>query len=234
MTSDAPSTPESAPEASSPIAASLLLALAVGSYAVSFGVLALQAGLTQAQACAMSLLVFTGASQFAAVSVLQAGGSPLAAVGSALLLAARNTVYGLAMAPVLGGSRARRAVAAQFVIDESTAMSLAQPDHKGRIHAFWATGLGIFVCWNLGTLVGVLLGDKLGDPQRLGLDAAFPAGFVALLVPHLAKRGGRATALLGGAGALVLSPVLPTGAPILIAALAVLIGLRPDPATVVS
>jgi predicted branched-subunit amino acid permease len=131
------------------------------------------------------------------VSVLQSHGSPFAAMGSALLLAARNGVYGLAMSPVLRGSRVRRLIAAQLVIDESTAMALARTDGRARVQAFWATGLGVYVFWNAGTLIGALVGDRLGDPKSLGLDAAFPAGFVALLVPHLAKRGGRGAALLG-------------------------------------
>lgn len=214
----------------SPVMASLLLSLAVGSYAISFGVLGVQAGLTAFQTCAMSLLVFTGASQFAAVGVVSSGGSPFAALGSALLLAARNGVYGLAMARVLPEGRLRRLVAAQFVIDESTAMALAQREPRRRIEAFWATGLGIYVFWNLGTLVGAVVGDRLSDPAALGLDAAFPAGFVALVVPHLSKPGARSAALLAVAVALVASPLLPSGAPILLAAVAVLVGLRRRPA----
>ena len=212
------------------VTASLLLSAAVGAYAVSFGVLGVQAGLTIAQTCAMSLLVFTGASQFAAVGVLSSGGSPFAALGGALLLAARNAVYGLAMSRVLPEGRWRRLAAAHFVIDESTAMALAQAEPRRRVEAFWATGLGIFVCWNAGTLAGALVGDRLGDPAALGLDAAFPAGFVALAVPHLARSRGRTAGALGAALALALSPLLPAGAPILVAALAVLVGLRGGPA----
>ena len=214
----------------SPVVASLLLALAVGAYAVSFGVLAVQAGLTTAQTCAMSLLVFTGASQFAAVGVISSGGSPYAALGSALLLAARNTVYGLAMSRVLPEGRLRRLVASHFVLDESTAMALAQREPRRRVEAFWATGVGIYVFWNLGTLLGAVVGDRLSDPAALGLDAAFPAGFVALLVPHLRKPGGRTAGVLGAAIALASTPVLPAGAPILLATLAVLVGLRREPA----
>lgn len=214
----------------SPVVASLLLALAVGAYAVSFGVLGVQAGLTTWQTCAMSLLVFTGASQFAAVGVVAAGGSPYAALGSALLLAARNTVYGLAMSRVLPEGRLRRLVAAHFVLDESTAMALAQHEPRRRIEAFWATGVGIYVFWNLGTWLGAVVGDRLSDPAALGLDAAFPAGFVALLLPHLSKRGGVRAGILGAAIALALTPLLPAGAPILLAALAVLVGLRREPA----
>ncbi len=231
MTDEVGARPESGAMASkSPVVASVLLSLAVGAYAVSYGVLGVQAGLTVAQTCTISLLVFTGASQFAAVGVISSGGSPYAALGSALLLAARNGVYGLAMSRVLPEGRVRRLVAAQFVIDESTAMALAQHDSRRRIEAFWATGVGIYVFWNLGTLVGALVGDRLSDPAALGLDAAFPAGFVALLIPHLSKVGGRLAGVLGAVIALALTPVLPPGAPILLAALAVLVGLREVPA----
>ena len=214
-----------------PLVASLTLSAAVGVFGVSFGVLAVAAGLSWAQACAMSLLVFTGASQFAAVGIVSAGGSPIAAVGSALLLAARNGVYGLAMSRVVTGSLGRRLVAAQLTIDESTAMAAAQPDRRNQERAFWATGLGVYVFWNLGTLVGALAGRALGDPKVLGLDAAFPAGFLALLGPHLRKPGGRSAALFGAFAVLVLVPVLPAGLPILVAALATLVGLRSRPAS---
>src|SRR5262245_8725195 len=170
-----------------------VLGAAVGVFGASFGVLTTTSGLSVPQACVMSLLVFTGASQFAAVGVLAAGGSLGSAFGSALLLAARNAAYGVALAPVLGRrSLGRRLLAAQLVIDESTAMATAQPaGGRGREQAFWATGIAVFVCWNLGTLAGALAGGAIGDPRALGLDAAFPAGFVALAVPHLRGRAGR-------------------------------------------
>jgi 4-azaleucine resistance transporter AzlC len=212
----------------SPITAGLLLGFAVGLYAVSFGVLAVTAGLSVAQACAMSLLIFTGASQFAAVGVVQAGGSPLAAMGGALLLAARNGVYGLAMSRIIKGGLGTRLAAAQLTIDESTALSTAQHDDHDKVRAFWAAGLGVYAFWNIGTLIGALVGRRI-DPTltvRLGLDAAFPAGFVALLVPHLRKRGGKVTGLIGAATAVALTPVLPKGLPILVAAVASLVGLR--------
>lgn len=209
--------------------AGITLGLAVGVFGVSFGVLAVTSGSSVAQTCAMSLLVFTGASQFAAVGVLGSGGSPAAALASALLLAARNGAYGLALAPVLRGSPARRLVASQLVIDESTAMALAQPDRAARERAFWITGVSVFVFWNAGTLLGALGGSAIGDPARLGLDAAFPAGFVALLVPHLRRLEGRVTAALGALIALVLVPLTPAGVPILAAGLAALVGLRRPP-----
>lgn len=200
----------------------VLLGAAVGVFGVSFGVLATTAGLSTAQACAMSLLVFTGASQFAAVGVVAAGGSIGSAIGSALLLAARNAAYGVALAPTMARRPlGRRLLAAQLVIDESTAMAMAQPDDASREGAFWVTGLAVFVCWNSGTLLGAVAGDAIGDPAALGLDAAFPAGFVALAVPHLRTPRGRAAAIAGATIALLLMPLAPPGVPIVAAALGV-------------
>ena len=210
----------------------LALGLAVGVFGASYGVLATTAGLSVAQASVMSLLVFTGASQFAAVGVIEAGGSVGSALGSAMMLAARNAAYGVAMAPTMSGrSLGRRLLAAHLVIDESTAMATAQPGRRAREEAFWITGLTIFVCWNLATLLGAVAGDAIGDPLALGLDAAFPAGFVALAVPHLRTRQGRIAAVSGVAIALVLVPLAPPGVPIVAAALGVLPAVlfaRPD------
>jgi 4-azaleucine resistance transporter AzlC len=199
----------------------LAIGLATGAYAVSFGVLAVAAGLTPAQACAMSVLVFTGASQFAVIGVLGAGGSPAAALAPALLLAARNAVYGLALVPVLRGRRAARALKAQLVIDESTAMARAQEDPADADRAFLATGLSVFVFWNIGTLAGALAGGGLGDPRDLGLDAMFPAAFLALLAPQLRRPGAPTAAIAGALVALVLMPVVPVGVPVLAAVLGV-------------
>ena len=165
------------------------IGIATGVYGISFGVLAVGAGLSEAQACAMSLLVFTGGSQFAAVSVIGSGGSPATAVANALLLAVRNAAYGLSLARLLRGSWLRRAVAAQLVIDETTAMARAQEDERDARGAFWLTGVSVFACWNLGTLAGALAGAGLGDPARYGLDAMFPAAFLALLAPQLRQPG---------------------------------------------
>jgi len=214
------------------LTASLALGIAVGLVGASFGVLAVANGLTVLQAQVMSVLVFTGASQFAAVGVIASGGSGAAAVASGLLLAARNGVYGLALAPILQGSLGRRLVASHFVIDETTAMATAQADRAGQVRAFWLSGLSIFVFWNLGTLVGALAGGALSDPAALGLDAAFPAGFVVLIGPHLRTRTGRLAALLGGLLVLLTTPFVRPGMPILIASLAVLVGLvAPVPVT---
>ena len=218
------------PSGKAVVSASLALGVAVGLIAVSYGVLAVANGLTVGQTCAMSVLVFTGASQFAFVGVIATGGSAAAAVGSGLLLAARNGVYGLALAPVLEAPLGRRLLAAQFVIDESTAMATAQSDQRSQARAFWWSGLSIFACWNLGTVIGALAGDALSDPAALGLDAAFPAGFVVLIGPHLRSKAGRQAALLAAVIVLVTTPVLRPGVPILVAALAILVGLR-EPST---
>ncbi len=199
----------------------LAIGVATGVYAVSYGVLAVSAGLSVAQTCAMSALVFTGASQFAVVGVLGAGGGALAALGPALLLATRNAVYGLSLGPVLRGGRARRALEAQLVIDESTAMARGQEDPRSAHRAFLVTGLSVFAFWNLGTLIGALAGGGLGDPRAFGLDAMFPAVFLALLAPQLRRPGARTAALAGALIAVVLVPLTPAGLPIMAALLGV-------------
>lgn len=209
------------------LAACVTLGFAVGVFAVSFGVTAVAAGASVAQTCAMSLLVFTGASQFAAVSVFGAGGSAAAAFGGAALLAARNSVYGLAMAPHLRCSLGKRLVAAQLTIDESTAMAAAQEDEAHRVAAFWITGLSVYLFWNIGTLIGALLGSAI-DPKVLGLDAAFPAAFLAILWPLLRERCSAMAALIGASLCLVLIPFVPVGVPILCAAVGILVGV-PSP-----
>jgi 4-azaleucine resistance transporter AzlC len=214
-----------APDMRPVVVASLTIGVAAGVFAIAFGVGAVSAGGTVLQTCVMSLLVFTGASQFSAVSVVDSGGSTASALGGAMLLAARNGVYGLTMARHIDGSLGRRLVAAQLTIDESTAMATAQDDPDASRAAFWITGCAIFVCWNLGTLIGALAGEAI-DPETYGLDAAFPAGFVAMLAPHLRTRTGRAVGLVGALICVALVPFVPIGVPILCAATAVLIGLR--------
>ena len=203
----------------------LAIGLATGAYAVSYGVLAVAAGLSVAKTCAMSVLVFTGASQFAVVGVLGAGGGVAAAFAPALLLAARNALYGLALVPVLRGRLGSRALQSQLIIDESTAMARAQRDPVLAHRAFLLTGLSVFVFWNLGTLAGALLGTGLGDPRRLGLDAMFPAAFLALLAPQLTTAAARTAAICGALLAIVLVPFVPVGVPVLAAALGVIPGV---------
>lgn len=203
----------------------VVIGVAVGVFGLAFGVLATTSGLSLWQACASSVLIFTGASQFAAVSVLAAGGSGLAVVAAALLLAARNGLYGVAMAPVLPRPIARRLLAAQLVIDESTALASAQADPADRRGAFLAGGIAVFVFWNVGTVIGAAGGSIIGDPRALGLDAAFPAGFVALVAPGLRTPGARMAAGVGAVLALVAIPLTEPGMPVLVAALALLPGL---------
>jgi 4-azaleucine resistance transporter AzlC len=193
------------------------IGVATGIYAVSFGVLSVAAGFSVAQTCVMSLVAFTGASQFTFVSVLGAGGGVAGGLPPALLLAGRNAIYALSLREVLRGGRLRRAASAHLVIDESTAMAHAQGEPAAKRHAFLATGLAILVCWNLGTLAGALAGGALTDPRALGLDAIFPAVFLALLAPQLRAGGQRAVgaALAGAAIALVLVPLTPAGVPVM-------------------
>ncbi len=204
---------------------SSVLGLAVGVFGVTFGVLASESGLSTAKALTMSVLVFTGASQFAAVSVVGAGGATATAIASALLLALRNGVYGLSLSNRLAARGWRRWAAAQLVIDESTAMAVAEPDDTAANVAFWWTGVAVFVCWNVGTLVGVVAGNAIGEPAKLGLDAAFPAGFLSLILPQLHDATKRTAALLGATIAAVAIPLVRPGLPVLLAAPAALVAL---------
>jgi 4-azaleucine resistance transporter AzlC len=195
------------------------IGLATGIYAVSFGVLSVAAGFSVAQTCVMSLVTFTGASQLTFVSVLGAGGTAAAALPPALLLAGRNTIYALSLKSVLRSGRLRRAVDAHLVIDESTAMAHAQKKPADKRRAFLLTAIAIFITWNAGTLLGALAGGGLGDPRDYGLDAIFPAIFLALLVPQVRDRAALGAALLGAAIALALLPLTPAGVPVMAAVL---------------
>jgi 4-azaleucine resistance transporter AzlC len=209
------------------VSASLVIGVAFIAFGASFGVLAVSAGASVAQATAMSLLIFTGASQMSAVSVIAAGGSVSSAFGGALLLAGRNAVYGLAMAPVLRGhSRVAQWLGAQWVIDETTAMVTAEADPEDRRRAFWISGTILYTSWCAGTFLGALVGTNI-DPNDFGLDAAFPVLFIAMLAPHLRTPQGRKAALFGGVVTVALAPFLPVGLPILVAALGMLFGLSP-------
>ncbi|GAA1941582.1 AzlC family ABC transporter permease [Nocardioides marmoribigeumensis] len=211
----------------------LTVGVAVGFYAVSFGAVAVAAGLSVLQTCAMSLLMFTGASQFAFVGVVASGGTPVSATVTATLLGARNGLYGLRLRPLLGLTGWRRVAAAHLVIDESTAMSVARPDRPTVRAGFLATGLGVFVSWNLFTLVGALAGNALGDPRDFGLDAAIGAAFLAMLWPRLHGTVHRVTALVAVAVALGLVPLAAPGVPVLLAGLvAVAVGAVARPGSV--
>ena len=201
------------------------IGIAVGLYGISFGVLAVAAGMSAAQACVMSMLVFTGASQFAFVGVLAAGGGAFAAISPAVVLAVRNAAYGLSLAPILPRRLRVRALLAQLVIDESTAMARAEDDPAAARRAFLVTGVSVWLCWTVGTLAGALLGGGLGDPRAFGLDAMFPAAFLALLAPQLRRSGAPAAAATGAAIAAALVPVAPAGVPVVAALAGVAPGL---------
>ncbi|MFJ9715481.1 AzlC family ABC transporter permease [Streptomyces sp. NPDC101213] len=194
--------------------------IAVGLSGFAFGVTSAGGGLTVWQTCALSLLVFTGASQFALVGALAAGGNPLTAAAGAFFLGVRNAFYGLRLSQLLALPRAVRPFAAQWVIDETTAVSLAQRDRRGARIGFAVTGLSLYVLWNLTTLLGALGAEAIGDTDAWGLDAAGPAVFLALLAPMLKSTTERAAAALAVLLGLGLLPVLPGGVPVLVAALA--------------
>lgn len=195
--------------------------VATGAYGVSFGALSAGAGLSLPQTAALSLLMFTGASQFALVGIVGAGGGPVTAATTAILLGTRNAFYGLRLASVLRPRGVQRLLAAQLVIDESAAMAVAQNDSALSRLAFWATGAAVFVLWNLATLAGAVGAEVLASPQALGLDAAAPAAFLALLAPRLRGRDAWAIALASGLAAVLLTPVMPSGTAVLAAALGV-------------
>jgi predicted branched-subunit amino acid permease len=199
------------------------IGIATGAYALSFGAISTAAGLSLLQTCALSVLMFTGASQFALVGVVGAGGSVWAGAATAALLGSRNALYGVRLSSLLDRSPLKRAAAAHFVIDETTAMAIARESVPESRLAFWTTGLAVFSLWNLGTLIGALATHALPDPKVLGFDAAPPAAFLALLAPRLRAREPMAIALGAGVVALVCLPFVPAGVPLLIVAVLVAI-----------
>ncbi|MFJ9853931.1 AzlC family ABC transporter permease [Streptomyces sp. NPDC101150] len=194
--------------------------IAVGLSGFAFGVTSAGAGLTVLQTCALSLLVFTGASQFALVGALAAGGNPLTAAAGAFFVGARNAFYGLRLSALLDNRAAVKPFAAHWVIDETAAVTMAQPDRRSARLGFTVTGLSLYVLWNLTTLGGALGAEALGDTQTWGLDAAGPAVFLALLAPMLKTTVERVAAGLAVVLLLVTLPVLPAGVPVLLSALA--------------
>jgi predicted branched-subunit amino acid permease len=206
---------------------SLGVGIATGLYGISFGALAVAAGLEIWQAQLLSILMFSGGSQFAFIGVVASGGlaSLPAAIASAWLLGIRNGFYALQMKPLLGVLGWKTPIAAQFNIDETTGVATAQSNLADTRKGFWLTGVSVFVFWNLLTFAGALLGESIGDPSAYGLDAAAAAAFLGLLWPRLRALQPIAVAVAAGVIAVVLSPVLPAGLPILIAALsAVVVG----------
>ncbi len=228
MTQSDPDARPGADATSAAVRAALSVGIAVSAYGVSFGALGVAAGLDVWQTCLLSLFMFTGGSQFALVGVLASGGVAAgpAAIASAALLGIRNGLYSMRMSPVVGGPWWRRLLAAQWTIDESTAVAIAQPTLRGQRVGFWVTGALIYVGWNLTTLLGALLGDLVGDVRQYGLDAAAAAAFLGLLWPRLTARQPVAVAAAAAVIAAVLVPVLPAGAPVLVAAVvAIVVGV---------
>jgi predicted branched-subunit amino acid permease len=224
--SDAPSSPTGTSQRAV-VRNSLGVGLAVGAYGFAFGAASVAAGLSVLQTCLLSLLAFTGGTQFAVVGVVAGGGTVAAALGSGLLLGARNTLYAMRLAPLLNVRGVRRLVAALGTIDESTAMAVGQPEPALARTAFWTTFAGVWTFWNLSTLLGAAGASVLGDPRTLGLDAVVPAAFLALVAPRLRQGAAERRVALGGALlALVLIPLTPPGVPVLVAAAAVLLGGR--------
>ena len=210
------------------VRAGMPLSVAVGGFGVSFGVLARAAGMGIAAPIVMSATTFGGSAQFAAASILDAGGTAATAVVAAVLLNARYGPIGVSVAPSLTGSRLSRFLHAQLMVDESWAIA---SEGGGRFdpRVLVGAGLTLYVAWIVGTVLGVLFGDVLGDPSSWGLDAAFPALFLALLVQQLRSRDAWTAAAVGAAVALALTPFTPPGVPIVCASVGCLVGLRRRP-----
>ncbi|WDF40431.1 AzlC family ABC transporter permease [Streptomyces sp. T12] len=197
---------------------SALVWLASGVVGISFGAISVAGGLPLWVPVLMSLVVYAGSAQFSAVGVLLAGGGPFAAAATGLLLNTRTAAFSLAVADVIGQGRLARFLGAHLVTDETVAFALAQPDPARRRAAFWISGLGLFAVWNLGVLAGGLAGGALGDTGTYGLDAAFPAVLVALVLPALREGPAvRRSALFGAGLALTVTPAAPAGVPVLVA-----------------
>lgn len=206
---------------------SLSVGLATGAYGVSFGALAVAAGLDVWQAMALSVLMFTGGSQFAFVGIVAGGAHAApAAIAASSMLGIRNMLYALELTQLLGATGPRKMAAAHLTIDESTAVAVSQDDVRASRLGFWLTGATIFALWNLTTLGGALIGDALGDPRAWGLDAAACAAFTALLWPRLRDRQATAIAAMAAVVAVVLAPTMPPGLPVVIAAGAALLAWR--------
>jgi predicted branched-subunit amino acid permease len=206
------------------------VSLTVGVYGVAFGAASIAAGFSVLQSCLFSLLTFTGASQFAAVGVVASGGAAASAIAAATMLGTRNALYGIQMAPLLQVKGIRRITAAHITIDESTGVALSQaPRGSEAMRAgFWLTGVGVFVFWNIFTLLGALGAKTLGNPASWGLDAAVPAAFLGLLWPRLETTFLRLVAVASMGFALLVTPLLPAGLPIIVTvAVAIAVGWRP-------
>ena len=202
--------------------------LATGVYGISFGALAVTSGFSFAQTQVLSLGLFSGASQFAVVGIMGAGGGAVAAIATSSLLGFRNGLYALSIANVLKLKGFKKVIASQLTIDESTAMSVANNDDEEMSRwAFWATGISVFVFWNIATAIGAFGASFVADPKSLGLDAAVGAAFLALLWPRLVNKQIRVVGILAGLLALGLTPLVQPGIPVLASVLiAIGMGLK--------
>lgn len=194
---------------------SLSVAFTVGLYGAAFGAAGVTAGFTILQTCLLSILLFSGASQFAVVGIMGAGGSAISAIATATLLGFRNALYGLQMAPILKVTGLKRILSAQITIDESTAVSTLQENDVDRKRGFYLTGIGVYVFWNLFTYLGALGASAIGDPAVWGLDAAVPAAFCGLVWPRLKDKKQFLISTLAIVLALSLTPITTAGIPII-------------------
>ena len=209
--------------------ASFSVSFTVGLYGIAFGAAGIAAGFSLLQTCLLSLLTFSGASQFAVVGVLGSGGTAISGIATASLLGIRNALYGLRLSPILKLRGWKKIVGAQVTIDESTGVALGQSDlgEESMRHGFWLTGLGVYLFWNLFTLAGALGAQAMGDPAAWGLDSAVPAAFLGLVWPRLLGNFERALAVASMVLALALTPFIAAGLPIIATALlAVAFGWR--------
>jgi predicted branched-subunit amino acid permease len=201
--------------------ASLSVSFTVGLYGIAFGAAGIAAEFSLLQTCLLSLLTFSGASQFAVVGVMGAGGSAISAISTASLLGIRNSLYGLRLAPLLKLRGIKKVVGAQVTIDESTGVALGQSDlgEDAMRHGFWLTGIGVYIFWNIFTVVGALGAQAMGDPAAWGLDAAVPAAFLGLVWPRLTNKNERALAIGAMVLSLAMTPFVAAGIPIIATAL---------------
>lgn len=206
----------------------LALAAAVGVVGMSFGALAAAAGVPVPITVGLSVLVFAGGAQFLVVAVVAAGGGAVAAVLGGLLLNARHLPFGLAMAGTIGDGWPARLLGAHLMVDESVAFARARGTGRRARIAYWSCGAGLFTAWQLGTVVGLLAGRAVPDPSVFGVDAAFPAALLALVLPGLGRADARRVGLAAAAAALLATPVLPPGLPVLVGLLGLLAAGRDD------